>query len=197
MATRSRRCCHASQPVADLAQSAGNALGHAVEGPATTLTNPVAALAGLAAAQLIAAGFEGDAQDDAVRDGLALAALLGGYAIGSAGYGLHHVVSQTLARFAGVPHGAANTIMLPHTTGALARRAPAWTEQLSSGLGLGPVDLARRLLQVSGLSGLRAFGVSEDNLDVCARQALERPELAMTPPPADLEELRALYQAAY
>ncbi|MBV8430387.1 MAG: iron-containing alcohol dehydrogenase, partial [Solirubrobacterales bacterium] len=175
----------ASQPGADLAQSAGNALGHAVEGPATTLTNPVAGLAGVAAAQLIAAGFGGDAAglgadapafapdtlDEAARDGLALAALLAGYAIGSAGYGLHHVVSQTLARFAGVPHGAANTIMLPHTAEALARRASAWTAQLSSGLGSDPVDLARRLVDVSGLTGLRDFGVSDDDLEVCARQA--------------------------
>jgi alcohol dehydrogenase class IV len=165
----------------------------------------VAALAGLAAAQLIAAGFSpedaagvgGDAGDEAARDGLALAALLAGYAIGSAGYGLHHVVSQTLARFAWVPHGAANTIMLPYTTEALARRAPAWTEQLSSGLGSAPVVLARRLLGVSELNGLRAFGVSEDDLEVCARQASERPELALTPPPADLEELRGLYWAAF
>ena len=36
----------ASQPAEQLAQSAGNALGHAIEGPATPLTNPVAQLAG-------------------------------------------------------------------------------------------------------------------------------------------------------
>src|SRR5579864_904643 len=38
----------ASQPTADLAQSAGNALGHAVDGPMTTQGNPVAGLAGVA-----------------------------------------------------------------------------------------------------------------------------------------------------
>lgn len=194
----------ASQPVSELAQSAGNALGHAIEGPATTLANPVSALAALAGAQLIAEGFGeqpvdgpgGEDLDDRARDALGLGALLAGYAIGSAGYGLHHVVSQTLARFAGVPHGAANTIMLPHTTRALAARAPEWMAHLGAGLGRDPVDLTRRLHHVSGLGGLREAGVSEDDLEVCAQQASQRPELAMTPPAADLEELRTLYRAA-
>lgn len=187
----------ASQPALELAQSAGNALGHAVEGPATTLTNPVVALAGLSAAQLIARGFREPSPDDESRDALALGALLASYAIGSAGYGLHHVISQTLARFAGVPHGAANTIMLPHTVRALARRTPAWNERLSTAIGSDPVELAELLVERSGLSGLGAAGASEDDLEVCAEQASERPELAMTPPRADLDELRGLYRAAY
>ncbi len=187
----------ASQPLADLAQSAGNALGHAVEGPMTTLGNPAARLAGLAAAQLIAGALAGDRLEESVRDAVALGALLAGYAIGSAGYGLHHVVSQTLARFAGVPHGAANTIMLPHTIPALAQRAPDWHGQLAAELGADPGDLAGRLLRHGGLSGLSVLGVTEGELELCARQAAERAELAMTPPPAGVEELRMLYRAAY
>ncbi len=187
----------ASQPAEELAQSAGNALGHAIEGPATTLANPVAALTALAGARLIAQGFAEAAVDEGERDALALGALLSGYAIGSAGYGLHHVVSQTLARFAGVSHGAANTIMLPLTTAALARRAPGWTGRLRLELGSDPVELARLLRDRAGLGGLREAGVSEDDLELCAQQASERPEVAMTPPRAELEELRELYRAAY
>ncbi|HTX31491.1 MAG TPA: iron-containing alcohol dehydrogenase [Solirubrobacteraceae bacterium] len=187
----------ASQPVPDLAQSAGNALGHAVEGPATNQAHPVSALTGLAAAQLIAQAFSAGSVEEAERDALGLGAVLAGYSIGTSGYGLHHVVSQTLARFAGVPHGAANTIMLPHTIAALARRRPEWNERLSAGLRANPAELARRLLELGGLTGLQAAGVSEDELEVCAEQAAERPELAMTPPAADAEELRALYRAAY
>ncbi len=58
------------------------------------------------------------------RPALALGALLAGYVIGSTGYGLHHVMSQTLVRFAGAGHGQANAILLPHTIDALARRFP-------------------------------------------------------------------------
>jgi alcohol dehydrogenase class IV len=187
----------ASQSVADLAQSAGNALGHAVEGPATTQGHPVSALAGVAAAQLISQAFGDLPIEEDSRDGLALGALLAGYSIGTSGYGLHHVMAQTLARFAGVPHGAANTIMLPHTTAALARRRPEWNDQLTAGLGFPPAELARRLLEVSGRGNLREAGVSQEQLEECARRAAERPELALTPPAADVEELRTLYQAAF
>ncbi len=107
----------ASQPDAALAASAANALGHAAEGPATTRASPVPALAGREAARLIGSAYAGDGEPD--RDELALGALLSGYAIDGCGYGLHHVLSQTLARFGGVGHGQANAAMLPHTLPAL------------------------------------------------------------------------------
>jgi alcohol dehydrogenase class IV len=187
----------ASAPVQLLAQSAGNALGHAIEAGMTSLRNPVGTLAALAAAQLINHGFSTGSPDDGARDALGLGALLAGYAIGSAGYGLHHVVSQTLARFAGVSHGAANTIMLPYTSCALARRAPEWIAQLGQALGGDPADVAAALVEFGGVSRLRNAGASEDHLEVCAEQAAQRPELEMTPPRATLDELRELYRAAY
>jgi len=187
----------ASAPVELLALSAGNALGHAVEGPVTPLSNPVARLAGLAAARLLDDGFATRTPDDAARDSLALGSILAGYAIGSAGYGLHHVVSQTLARFAGVGHGPANTIMLPHTLQALSRRAPDWSAQLTATLDRDPEELAVRLRDFGGVIRLRDAGASEDELEVCAQRASERPELEMTPPRASIDELRELYRAAY
>ena len=166
----------ASQPLTELAASAANALAHAAEGPATVRASPVPALAGAEAARLIGEAYaSGDAEPD--RDTLALAALLSGYTIDSAGYGLHHVLSQTLARFAGVGHGPSNAVMLPHTLGALVALA---------------TDLARRAQAVS----LRALGVGEATLDRCAEAAAERPELDAIPPRPDRDELRALYAAA-
>jgi alcohol dehydrogenase class IV len=187
----------ASQPVSELARSAANALGHAVEGPLTPLGNPVAELAALEAARLISAGFAAPEPDHRAREALALAALLAGYTIGSTGYGLHHVVSQTLARLAAVSHGTANTVMLPQSLLALARRSPAWIARLEQALGAEPAAFATRLRELAGLTGLHDAGVSEPELDLCADEASHRPELQMTPPPADAEELRALYQAAY
>jgi alcohol dehydrogenase class IV len=180
----------ASQPLAELACSAANALGHAVEGPLTPLGNPLATLAGREATALIADGLpDGEPQPDA----LALGGLLAGYVIGSTGYGLHHVLSQTLARFAAVGHGAANAIMLPRSIPALERRFPA----LADGYETQPEVLARRLRELAGLTGLRDLGVTEAQLDHCAEEAAARPELQMTPPAADRDELRALYAAAY
>jgi alcohol dehydrogenase class IV len=169
----------ASQPVPELAASAANALGHAVEGPLTPLTNPVARLAAGESVRLL-----GDIDD---RDALALGALLAGYVIGSTGYGLHHVLSQTLVRFAGVGHGPANAIMLPHSIEALARR----------GYDGEAAALAAKLVDLTGATRLRDVGVGPEQLELCADEAASRPELAMTPPPADRDEIRALYQSAY
>jgi alcohol dehydrogenase class IV len=184
----------ASQRAPELAASALNALGHAVEGPLTPLSNPVAELAALEAARMIAAGFAGSDPD---RDALALAALLAGYVIGSTGYGLHHVVSQTLVRFAGVGHGPANAIMLPHTTDSLMRRFPEALQRLAEALGEEARTAAARLCELTGATRLRELGVTEEQLDRCADEAAARPELHMTPPAADRSELRALYRAAY
>jgi alcohol dehydrogenase class IV len=187
----------ASQPPPAMAQSAANALGHAVEGPVTPLGNPVATLAALEAARLLSAEAFSELADER-RDQLALGAILAGYVIGSTGYGLHHVVSQTLVRFAGIGHGAANAIMLPHTIGALQRRSlGAFLDSLSHTLDQDPAELAARLRDLGGPRRLREAGVAEADLDRCAREASGRPELQMTPPPADESELRELYRAAY
>ncbi|MDX6719303.1 MAG: maleylacetate reductase [Solirubrobacteraceae bacterium] len=177
----------ASQPAAALAASAANALAHAVEGPATVRASPVPALAGREAARLIGEAYA-DA-DEPDREALALGALLSGYAIDSCGYGLHHVLSQTLVRFAGVGHGSANAAMLPHTLVALARRNAPGAGEL---VGLA-TDLARR----ARAGQLRDFGVTEQLLDRCADAAAGRADLDLIPPRPDRDELRALYAAAY
>jgi len=177
----------ASQPPRSLAASAANALGHAAEGPATTRASPVPALAGREAARLIAAAYAGPGQPD--RDALALGALLSGYAIDSCGYGLHHVMSQALARFTSAGHGPANAAMLPHTLGALAGRGAAGAAQL--------VPLATDLAARAQASRLRALGVTEEQLDECADAAAGRAELDLTPPRATRDELRELYAAAF
>jgi len=177
----------ASQPDAELAASAANALAHAVEGPATVRASPVPSLAGREAARLIGTAYASGGEPD--RDTLALAALLSGYTIDSAGYGLHHVLSQTLARFAGVGHGQSNAVMLPHTLGALERRgAPG-----AGALVALAADLARRAQAIS----LRELGVDEAALNSYADAAAERAELDANPPRPDRDELRALYAAAF
>jgi alcohol dehydrogenase len=188
----------ASQAVAELAWSAANALGHVVEGPLTPLRNPVAAMAAGRAAALLEAGL-GSAEPDAeARDQLALGAILAGYVIGSTGYGLHHVMSQTLVRFAGIGHGAANAIMLPHTLRALRERPLGdFLDSLAAALRTPPEVLAERFRDLGGARSLREAGVAEEDLDRCAREASARPELALTPPAADEAELRKIYRAAY
>jgi alcohol dehydrogenase class IV len=180
----------ASQPDHELAASAANALGHAIEGPMTPRASPVPVLAAREAARLLA-------RDDD-REALALGALLAGYVIDSTGYGLHHVLAQTLARFAGVWHGAANAAMLPHTVVALRRRAPDTLAALDEAAGIEMEALARRLAQRANAQQLRDLGLSEEALETCVAEAMKRTaDRAGTPPAADEPEVRALYEAAW
>lgn len=178
----------ASQPLEELAASAANSLGHAIEGAVTTLASPVPRMAGAEAVRLIAAAYSAEIDDDA-RDTLALGALLAGYAIDSAWYGLHHVVSQTLVRLAGAGHGPANATMLPHTS--------AWLAEQRGGVTDEAIALARDLARRAGAEHLRSLGVERDALATCADAAAERAELELTPPRATRDELLALYEAAW
>jgi alcohol dehydrogenase class IV len=183
----------ASQPEDGLAASAANALGHALEGPLTTRASPVPMLAAQEAARLIASAWNAGEPD---RDALALGALLSGYVIDATGYGLHHILSQTLVRLAGIGHGQANAAMLPHALVALRRRRPEPLERLALAIGADPGDIAADLARRAGATHLAELGVTSEQLDACADAAAQRPELAMTPPPADAAELRGLYEAA-
>ena len=175
----------ASQPEDELAASAANSLGHAVEGAVTVNASPVPILAAHEAIRLTEAAYAGGEPD---RERLALAALLSGYTIDHAGLGLHHVLCQTLVRVAGGGHGPSNAAMLPHTIGALRRRNPATVDATT---------LARDLARRAGAERLRDIGVDQAKLEDCVRAAAERPQLKVTPPPADEDEIRALYEAAW
>ena len=183
----------ASQPLADLAASALNALSHAVEGPCTPLANPVATLAAHDGARLLARSL----REQPDREALALGALLAGYVIDSTGYGLHHVLSQTLVRLAGASHGQANAVLLCHTIGALAWRFPQRIEALGVALEDDPSDVAARMCRLTGATRLRDIGVEREALAECAEAAAERPELDLTAPRADRAELLALYEGAW
>ena len=183
----------ASQPAGELAASALNALGHAVESPCTAAANPVATLAAHEAARLLVGAFAGAAPD---RDTLALGALLAGYALDSTGYGLHHVLAQTLVRRGLAGHGQANAILLPHTIPALAQRCPEPHARLAATLGEEPAAAAARLRELTGATRLRDLGAGEDDLEACVDAAAARPQLDATPPRPDRDELRSIYAAA-
>jgi alcohol dehydrogenase class IV len=115
---------------------------------------------------------------------------------GGAGYGLHHVLSQTLARAADVGHGAANACMLPHSLEALERRCAG---------SVGPPeisydDLLAVATAAAGRAGavrLRDLGVGERQLGELAQRAAQRVELEETAPRAQASEILAIYTAAW
>jgi alcohol dehydrogenase class IV len=178
-----------SAPMPLLAASAMNALAHAVEALYTPLANPVASMAALRGARLIASGLDGEGEPD--RQALALGALLAGYASGQTGYAVHHVVCQTIVRVGGTPHAQTNATMLPHSVRLMRDRAPEEMRRLDEALG-DPSRLARR----AEVTGLRALGFDEALVGDVVDAVLPRPELANTPSPPDEAELRAFVEGA-
>jgi maleylacetate reductase len=173
----------ASAPPQTLAASAMNALAHAMEALYTPLANPVASMAALRAASLLA-GEE--------REALALGALLAGYASGSTGIAVHHAICQTIVRTAGTPHAETNAVMLPHSARLMEPRAPEALRAFRNAVGTDLAALAAR----SGQTRLSSVGVSEQQLPPIAEAVAAHPYAANTPDPPGSEELLALLRDA-
>ena len=180
----------AGQPEAARRASAMNALAHAAEALYGPGRNPVAALAGARAATLLARGVEAGDRDD-----LALGAVLAGYALGSAGFSLHHVLCQTVVRVCGTSHSVTNAAVLPFALEAMATREPAAIAELAAALHVGPDGVAERVSALGGGARLGGEGVSEADLPRVADAALERSELDALSPPPDRDELVAILRA--
>ena len=190
----------ASQPMPDLAASAMNALGHAVEALYVPGRGPVTDAAALRAAELIALALT---PPEPHRGGLALGALLAGYAVGATGLAVHHVVCQTLVALAGTPHAETNAVMLPHTVRLVAARAPAALGRLAEALGAGARDPALASDRVAALAAragatrLTEIGFEEAAVEDVVAAATARPQLAATPGGApSAAELDALVRGA-
>jgi len=172
-----------SLPERALRASALNALAHGVEALYGPRANPVATIVALRGAQLVAASDR------------ALGALLCAYAVDSAGYAVHHVLSQTTVRVAGTGHAQTNAAVLPATITVMLERAPAAMSDLATALGVSTGDLVER---VDGLGGHVRIGIDTPAREAVADAALRRPELADTPGPevTRAELLRMLAMAA-
>jgi maleylacetate reductase len=189
----------ASQPLPQLAASAMNALAHAMEALYTPLANPVTELAALRAAELIAAALPGEPP---AREGLALGALLAGYASGATGIAVHHAVCQTVVRIAGTPHAETNAVMLPHFASLMAGRAPGVMGAFAAALGDpdgDPTAAGGRVAKLAARSGhtrLSTLGVEENQLVEVVAVAEAHPLLENTPNPPNGDELSRLLHDA-
>jgi alcohol dehydrogenase class IV len=190
------------EPMTTLAEerlraSAMNALAHGAEPLYTPLANPVASLAALRGATLIARALDAKpAERD--REALALGSILCAYALDSGMFALHHVVCQTLVRTLGTPHAETNATMLPHTMEAMAGRAPRAISALAKALGTPKARLGARITELGGgPRTLSKLGAKKAGVNDAVKAILARPELQMTPDPPDAAELRSLIESAW
>jgi len=184
----------ASQDEAALAGTAMNALAHASESLYAPGANPVAEGAALRAAELFASGL---APGELRREDLALAALLGGYAVGTAGLSLHHALCQTIVRTAGTPHALTNAVMLPHTLRFMEGRFPEALAKLAAALGgASAPDAVATLAARSGATSLGDLDLDAGAVPAIVENALAHPGIAAMDPPPSAEELRGVLETA-
>jgi len=174
--------------------SAMNALAHAAEALVTTAANPVASMAALRGAALLAQGIE----QPAPPGRLALGSLLSAYAMDSAGYALHHVLCQTIVRMAGSDHAATNACMLPFTLDALAAIDARPMRELAQALGTELEGLHDRVSRLAGGERrLSDLGVEHDVLGPVAAAAAARPDLGNLPVRPDEQDLLRVLESAW
>jgi len=185
-----------SQDEGDLRASAMNALAHGADTLYLPTSNPVSEMTALRGSKLIGGALDQE-REERDRSALALGSLLCGYAIDSAGLGLHHLVCQTLVRVCGTPHAETNAAILPHALGFLAERAPEPYEQLASALGTDRAGLRERVQELGRPRPLGELGGDESKLDEAIAAMLERPELARVPGSTTREDLTELVRSAW
>ena len=172
-----------------------NALAHGADSLYTPFTNPVSRMTALRGAELIAGALDED-RDRRDRAGLALGAILCGYAIDSGMFAIHHVICQTLVRVCGSPHAETNAGILPRAMAFMAPRAPEAIDALAAAIGCGAGEVEARILDLGGNPpGLGKAGADRSRLDEALDAILARPELDFTPGAPTREQLAELIES--
>lgn len=194
------------------ASSAINALAHCVEAVYSITRNPLSTAAALqgsgyifrALPQAVATGSNLEARTE-----LLLGAYLAATAIATAKIGLHHGLCHVLGGTAGVPHGVANSIILPHAmrfnTDATAPELAAVARSIGLAGG-SEIELAEQSAQAvyelitrTGLpQRLRDVGVAAADLPRLAQVALKSQAVQNNPKPiTSAAQTEAVLRAAW
>ncbi len=149
-----------------------------------------------------------DGHDEEARAGMMIAAVTGAAAF-QKGLGASHALAHALTPVAGVHHGLANAIVLPHVMefnlayagAALAEVAVALGEPASDDrerLARRAVERVRALAREIGIpERLRDAGVKESQLPLLAEKAWEDASHLANPRPCQPADLAALLRAAF
>jgi maleylacetate reductase len=131
------------------------------------------------------------------REELALGSLLCGYAIDSAGMGMHHLVCQSLVRLCGTPHAETNAAILPRALAFLGEQAPEVYERFAAALDTDLFGLPERVEELGRPPRLGEVGGDASKLGAAIEAMLRRPELQRVPRPPTRGELFDLVERAW
>jgi maleylacetate reductase len=191
-----------------------NALAHCIEALYSLTRNPLSSAAARAGIRAITRALPrcvANGGDVAARAEMLEGAYLAGTALASVSMALHHGLCHVLGGSAGVPHGAANAIILPHALRFNAEAAAPRLADAAEAMGLPvsdlPVDAAAgRAVAfvddfIAGLGlprRLRDVGVAEGDLPRLAALAFQSRTVHSNPRPiADAARIETLLRAAW
>ncbi|MCU1480488.1 MAG: iron-containing alcohol dehydrogenase [Subtercola sp.] len=196
---------------ADLVLTSGmNALAHCAEAlysrSASAVTDALALEGARRFASALPAYAQGARNDELVTE-LLLAAYLGGLVISNARVGLHHAVCHVLGASLGVPHGVANSVMLPYVlefnADETAAKQELFASALSAGLQVQPgrpaSSLVRDIQFACGVPNtLEQAGVHHEDLDRVATLVMQDRGLFFNPKVVtDARMVRSVLENAY
>ena len=191
-----------------------NALAHCIEALYSVTRHPLSTAAALSGIRYITRSLRrcyAHGDDLEARTEMLLGAHLGGTALASVSMGLHHGLCHVLGGTAGVPHGVANGIILPHamrfnldaTASQLAQAAAAMglelKDQSDEAAGEAAAQHVYNLISQLGLpQRLREAGVNEADLPYLAQLALKSSAVQSNPKPLiDAAQIEAIFRAAW
>jgi maleylacetate reductase len=184
------------------AETGMNALAHCVEvawSPRRTPEAEAVALAGAARIfeelpEVVAAPA-----DLGARARLLAGAALAGRCLQNATMGVHHGLAQLVGARAGIPHGLANAVILPHAMRFNGAAVPEATRRLADAFGV-PGDPAAAVQDLAARLGLPSrlseCGVSDADLLAVAAAAGRNRSVRANPRPVGEAEALALLAAA-
>lgn len=108
---------HVGMPPFITATTGMDALTHAIESYVSLNAEPLSDAMGLAAIKLIAGNIRlatADGTNIEARSNMAIASTMAGPAFMNGGLGVVHGIAQTIGAVAHVPHGVANSLLLPY-----------------------------------------------------------------------------------
>lgn len=191
-----------------------NALAHCIEALYSITRNPVSSAAAISATRYITSALPRcytTADDLEARTDMLIGAYLAGTALANVSMALHHGVCHVLGGTAGVPHGIANSIILPHamrfnldaTASLLAPAAEAMGISLAgrsteAAVGEAIQHIYTLIADMHLPQRLRDVGVQEADLPQLAQLAFQNRTVQNNPKPiTDPAQLETLLRTAW
>lgn len=212
----------ASMPPKITAATGMDALTHAVEAFIGTQKNPVSDAFAAAAMELIRNNIVTAVKDGGNKDvrlAMANASMLAGLAFSNSMVGIVHATAHATGGICHVPHGVANSILLPYGLEFYIGKAPKTKEYIETLLlhvagpevyvqTLPEERAAKAVAVIRSMTGelnkicglpvrLSEAGVTEDKLETIAKTTLNDGALSFSPVEVSYEEALSVIKAAY